>query len=109
VIRGTAADSGGLGFDHGPCKPGAAVMLFPGDAAMKTNMGNEIGQIAARDLFIKLNGCSTTPTSMKIGNDTCDVYGGCDSPVAYCNVGGGHQSGQSHLSPTGFAFWNMLK
>jgi poly(3-hydroxybutyrate) depolymerase len=110
VIRGTAADSGGLGFDHGTCKPGAAVMLFPGDAGVKKDfMGREIGQAAARDMFIELNGCSKTPTQMKFGNDTCDVYGGCASPVAWCNVGGGHQSGNSHLAPTGMAFWNMLK
>jgi poly(3-hydroxybutyrate) depolymerase len=110
VIRGTAADSGGLGFDHGTCKAGTAVTFFPGDAGVKKDfMGREIGAAAARDMFIELNGCSKTPTQMKFGNDTCDVYGGCNSPVAWCNVGGGHQSGNSHLAPTGMAFWNSLK
>ena len=109
-VRGSAADSGGIGFDRGTCRPGAAVMEMPGDSANTTDGdGNQIGAAVARDLFIKLNGCSTTPTSMKFGNDTCDFYGGCDSPVAWCNVGGGHQSGINHLSPTGWAFWNMLK
>jgi hypothetical protein len=83
---------------------------MPGDSANTTDgAGNQIGAAVARDLFIRLNGCSMTPTQMKFGNDTCDVYGGCDSPVAWCNVGGGHQSGNTHLSPTGWAFWNMLK
>jgi hypothetical protein len=110
VVRGTAADSGGLAFDRGTCKAGSAVMFFPGDAGVKKDfMNREIGAAAARDMFIELNGCSKTPTQMKFGNDTCDVYGGCNSPVAWCNVGGGHQSGNSHLAPTGMAFWNSLK
>jgi poly(3-hydroxybutyrate) depolymerase len=108
-VRGTAADSGGIGFDRGTCKPGTAVMIMPGDATNATQGGNAVGAAVARDLFIKLNGCSMTPTQMKFGNDTCDVYGGCDSPVAWCNVGGGHQSGNGHLGPTGMAFWNTLK
>jgi poly(3-hydroxybutyrate) depolymerase len=109
-VRGSAADSGGIGFDRGTCKPGAAVMEMPCDSANTADgAGNQIGAAVARDLFIKLNGCSMTPTSMKFGNDTCDVYGGCDSPVVWCNVGGGHQCGNGHLSPTGWAFWNMLK
>jgi polyhydroxybutyrate depolymerase len=109
-VRGSAADSGGIGFDRGTCKPGAAVMEMPCDSANTTDgAGNQIGAAVARDLFIKLNGCSMTPTSMKFGNDTCDFYGGCDSPVVWCNVGGGHQCGNAHLSPTGWPFWNMLK
>jgi poly(3-hydroxybutyrate) depolymerase len=109
-VRGSAADSGGIGFDRGTCRPGAAVMEFPGDSAMTTDgAGNQIGAAVARDLFIGLNGCSKTATQMKFGNDTCDFYGGCDSPVVWCNVGGGHQSGNAHLSPTGWAFWSTLK
>jgi hypothetical protein len=30
-------------------------------------MGREIGMALARDLFIKANGCSATPTPMKFG------------------------------------------
>ena len=85
-------------------------MEMPCDSANTTDgPGNQIGAAVARDLFIKLNGCSMTPTSMKFGGDTCDYYGGCDSPVVWCNVGGGHQCGNGHLSPTGWAFWSMLK
>ncbi|MDB4980478.1 MAG: putative depolymerase, partial [Myxococcales bacterium] len=109
-IRGTAADSGGLPADRPVCQGGAGVIEFPGDSTTtKDAEGREIGSGAARDMFAKLNGCSATPTQMKFGNDTCDFYGGCASPVLWCNVGGGHQSGQSHLSPTGWAFWSTLK
>jgi polyhydroxybutyrate depolymerase len=109
AVRGIAADSGGLHYDHGTCTGGAAIMEFPGDAANVTQDGHEIGQALARDMFIELNGCSTTPTQMQFGNDTCDFYGGCASPVVWCDVGGGHQSGNSHLSPTGWAFWSTLQ
>lgn len=109
AVRGTAADSGGLQFDHGECVGGAGVLNMPGDSAVTQQNGNEIGAALARDLFIQTNGCSTTPTQMQFGNDTCDVYGDCDSPVVWCDVGGGHQSGNSHLSPTGWAFWETLQ
>lgn len=110
AVRGIAADSGGLQFDHGTCTGGAAIMEMPGDAAVTQDPdGNEIGQALARDMFIQVNGCSTTPTQMQFGDDTCDFYGGCTSPVVWCNVGGGHQSGNNHLSPTGWAFWSTLQ
>jgi hypothetical protein len=110
VIRGTAADSGGIPVDRPACTGGAGVIEFPGDSAMKKDsMGREIGAALARDLFIKTNGCSMTSTSMKLGNATCDVYGGCSSPVAWCNVGGGHQSGLGSMNATGWAFWSMLQ
>jgi len=111
AIRGTAADSGGLQFAHGTCTGGAAVMEFPGDSTTtKDAEGNEIGSAAARDLFIKANGCSSTPTTMAFDKATgCQVYGGCDSPVVWCDVGNKHQSGNSYLSPSGWAFWSTLK
>jgi poly(3-hydroxybutyrate) depolymerase len=110
-VRGTAADSGGIGFDHGTCKGGAAVMELPCDSAMTTDgAGNQIGAATARDLFIKVNGCSTTPTSMMFAGKACDVYGGCDSPVVYCtSFLGGHQCGNGALSSVGWAFWSTLK
>jgi polyhydroxybutyrate depolymerase len=111
VIRGIAPDSGGIPVDHPPCTGGAGVIEFPGDTAVKKDsMGREIGMALARDLFIKANGCSVTPTQMKFGNDTCDFYGNCDSPVVWCGgVSGGHQAGLNHLNPTGWAFWSSLK
>jgi|SRR5579862_641269 len=111
VIRGIAADSGGIPVARPPCTGGAGVIEFPGDSAeKKDSMGNEIGMALARDLFIKTNGCSTTSTPMKFGNDTCDFYGGCDSPVVWCGgVSGGHQAGLSHLNPTGWPFWSSLQ
>jgi hypothetical protein len=111
VIRGIAPDSGGIPVDHPPCTGGAGVIEFPGDTAMKKDsMGREIGMALARDLFIKTNGCSMTPTPMKFGNDTCDFYGGCSSPVVWCGgVSGGHQAGLSHINPTGWAFWSTLQ
>jgi polyhydroxybutyrate depolymerase len=110
VVRGIAADSGGIPVARPACTGGAAAMEFPGDSAeKKDSMGNEIGVAVARDLFIKTNGCSTTSTPMKFGNDTCDYYGGCTSPVVWCNTGGNHQAGLSHINPTGWPFWSMLQ
>jgi hypothetical protein len=60
-------------------------------------------------MFIKLNGCSMTPTPMTYGTANCQVYGGCASPILWCDVGGGHQSGNSKLSSTTGAFWPTLK
>jgi poly(3-hydroxybutyrate) depolymerase len=108
-IRGTASDSGGLQFLHPTCTGGAAVMELPGDSAMSQDQEHhEIGAALARDMFIQLNGCSMTPTTMMLANANCQVYGNCKSPVAWCNVGGSHQSGQGYLSTAGWAFWNML-
>lgn len=110
-VRGTAADSGGLQFDHGTCTGGAAVMNLPGDAGSSHDQaGHEIGVNAARDMFIELNGCSKTATPMSFGKaNNCDFYGGCASPVVVCNVGGGHQSGNGQLYETGMAFWKTLQ
>jgi hypothetical protein len=116
VIRGAAAgpggDGGGIPFDHPPCTGGAGVIEITGsygNFSVKDYMGREIGPTIARDMFIVANGCSKTPTQMVFGNDTCDFYGGCDSPVAWC--GGANITGldSSHLPPTGWAFWSTLK
>jgi polyhydroxybutyrate depolymerase len=110
VIRGTASDSGGLQFDHPTCTGGASVMEMPGDSASSTDgMGRQIGAAGARDLFIQTNGCSMTPTTMTFGGSSCQVYGGCASPVLWCDVGGGHQSGNNKLSPVTAAFWPTLQ
>ncbi len=110
VLRGTAADSGGLQQAHGTCTGGAAVMEMPGDSTTTIENGFDIGSGPARDLFIKLNGCSTTPTTMTFAKaNNCQVYGGCDSPVVWCNVGGAHQSGNQVIAESAWAFWNTLK
>jgi polyhydroxybutyrate depolymerase len=110
VIRGIAADSGGIPFAHPTCTGGAAAMEFPGDSANLTDsMGNAIGVAVARDLFIKLNGCSMTPTNMMFGNASCQYYGGCSSPVVWCDTGGAHQAGNGYLSMSGWAFWSTLQ
>jgi poly(3-hydroxybutyrate) depolymerase len=110
-VRGTAADSGGLQFDHGTCTGGAAVMNLPGDAGSSHDQaGHEIGAAQARDMYIELNGCNKTPTPMSFGKaNNCDFYGGCANPVVWCNVGGGHQSGNGQLYDTGMAFWKTLQ
>jgi poly(3-hydroxybutyrate) depolymerase len=112
VIRGTAADSGGLQFEHGTCTGGAAVMELPGDSTNnKDQEGRDIGSGPARDMFIQLNGCSATPTStMSFGPaNNCEVYGDCASPIVWCDVGGGHQSGNNILAQTAWAFWSTLE
>jgi polyhydroxybutyrate depolymerase len=110
VIRGIAADSGGMPSPHPTCTGGAAAMEFPGDSATVTEAdGTQIGVSVARDLFIQLNGCSMTPTNMTFGTASCQYYGGCSSPVVWCNTGGAHQAGNSYLSPSGWAFWSTLQ
>jgi hypothetical protein len=110
VVRGAAADSGGIPVDRPPCTGGASVIEYPGDSATKSDsMGRPIGAAVARDLFIKTNGCMMTSGQMKLGNATCDVYGGCTSPVAWCNVGGGHQSGLGSMNATSWALWSTLQ
>jgi hypothetical protein len=110
AIRGTASDSGGIQFNRPTCTGGASVMEMPGDSAnVKDSKGNDIGAAVARDLFIKTNGCSMTPTAMTFGGAGCQVYGGCASPVAWCDVGGGHQSGNGKLSAATQALWATLQ
>jgi hypothetical protein len=110
VVRGAAADSGGLHHDHGTCTGGAAMMEMPGDSTTVNVGGFDIGAGQARDIFIKLNGCSMTPTTMTFGKaNNCQVYGGCASPVVWCNVGGAHQSGNQVIAEAAWAFWNTLK
>jgi hypothetical protein len=110
VVRGAAADSGGLQHDHGTCTGGAAVMEMPGDSTSINEAGFDIGSGPARDLFITTNGCVMTPTTMTFGKaNNCQVYGGCGSPVVWCNVGGAHQSGNTVIPESAWAFWNTLK
>ena len=110
VLRGVAADSGGLQHDHGTCTGGAAVMEMPGDSTVTNEGGFDIGSGQARDMFITLNGCMMTPTTMAFGNaNNCQVYGGCGSPIVWCNVGGAHQSGNNVIAEAAWQFWNTLK
>jgi poly(3-hydroxybutyrate) depolymerase len=110
VIAGTVSGSGGLQHDHGDCKGGAAVMIFPGDAGSTNEDSFDIGAAVARDLFIETNGCSTTPTTMSFGNaNNCEYYGDCDAPVVYCNDGGGHGGPLEFMSDSGWDFWTSLQ
>jgi hypothetical protein len=108
VIAGGAADSGGLQHDHGTCTGGASMMEMPGDSASVMVGGFDIGVAPARDTFIMANGCSMTPTMMTFGNAGCQLYSGGSAPVAYCNVGGGHQSGLPFIGDAAWAFWNAM-
>jgi poly(3-hydroxybutyrate) depolymerase len=110
VIRGAAADSGGLQHDHGTCTGGAAVMEMPGDSTTTIEGGFDIGSGPARDLFIKLDACSMTATTMSFAMaNNCQVYGACSSPVVWCDVGGAHQSGNQKIAESAWTFWNTLK
>jgi hypothetical protein len=106
VIRGGAADSGGLQHDHPTCTGGAYMMEMPGDSASVMVGGFDIGVAPARDTFIAANGSSMTPTTMTFGAAGCQLYSGGTAPVAYCNVGGAHQSGIPFIAAAAWAFWN---
>jgi hypothetical protein len=105
VITGTAAGSGGLQHDHGPCTGGAFNLLLPGDAGSTQEDGFDIGAAPARDLFIAANGCSMTPTDMTLGGVTCQVYGNCEAPVAYCPDPGGHGGPLGVIAQAAWEFW----
>ncbi len=106
VITGTAAGSGGLQHDSGPCTGGAFNMLLPGDAANTNDHdGFNIGAEPARDLFIAANGCSTTPVDMDFGGTTCQFYGDCAAPVAYCPGPGGHGGPLEVIAQAAWEFW----
>jgi poly(3-hydroxybutyrate) depolymerase len=107
VIFGTAAGSGGLHHDHGPCTGGARVMLLPGDAGNTMEGGFDIGAAPARDLFVETNGCSKTPQDVKLGSQTCQVYGGCANPVAWCPAGGGHGGPLDYIADSAWQFWTQ--
>jgi polyhydroxybutyrate depolymerase len=110
VVRGTAADSGGLQHDHGTCTGGAAVMEMPGDTTSAIVNGFDIGVGPARDLFIMLNGCSATPMMTTFAKATnCKIYGGCASPVVWCDTGGSHQAGNGFIAESAWQFWNTLQ
>jgi poly(3-hydroxybutyrate) depolymerase len=106
VITGIAAGAGGLQHDHGDCLAGTKVMLLPGDAANTDEQGFNIGAEPARDLFVTTNGCSTTPVDVPLGDITCQVYGDCAAPVAWCPAsGGGHGDPLNHIADSGWQFW----
>ncbi|HVJ21165.1 MAG TPA: hypothetical protein VM686_37395, partial [Polyangiaceae bacterium] len=108
VLRGTSSGSGGIQFEHGACTGGAISMIFPGDAGDETELDQAIGAAVARDLLVQTNGCSTTPVDMPYGDVTCQVYGDCAAPIAYCPDPGGHGGPLGPLAASSRAFWNSI-
>jgi hypothetical protein len=42
---------------------------------------------------------------MQLGNQTCQVYGNCDNPVAWCPAGGGHGGPLQFIAESAWQFW----
>jgi hypothetical protein len=73
-----------------------------------TDRGDEVSPMLHRGVTIGT--ALRTPTTMTFAKaNNCQVYGGCDSPVVWCNVGGAHQSGNQVIAESAWTFWSTLK
>jgi hypothetical protein len=114
VIRGGVTVAGGLQHDHGTCTGGAAVMMIIGtgdgeNPVVNMKGGFDVGTGQARDVLVKANGCTAAPMAWDPMYSTCQIYGGCDTPVVWCPVGGGHGAGQDIMAPAAWKLWMSLK
>jgi polyhydroxybutyrate depolymerase len=114
VIRGIATVAGGLQHDHATCLGGVPAIMIIGTGDGENPVvdmvnGFDVGTGQARDLLIKANGCSTTPMPWDSAYPTCQIYGGCDNPVIWCPVPGGHGAGMNIQAASAWKFWMSLK
>jgi poly(3-hydroxybutyrate) depolymerase len=114
VIRGGVTVAGGLQHDHGTCTGGAAVMMIIGtgdgeNPVVNMKGGFDVGTGQARDVLVKANGCTAPPVAWDPMYSTCQIYGGCATPVVWCPVGGGHGAGQDIMAPAAWKLWMGLK
>ena len=62
---------------------------------------------AARDLFLQLDGCTTT--TMPVSPSPCVQYGGCaDHPVDWCETSGPHNPQGAFTGPGAWSFFQTL-
>ncbi len=114
VVRAVSTVAGGLQHDHGTCKGGAAVLMIVGQDDNENGIvdmvgGFDVGTGQARDIFVKGNGCSSTSGSWDAAYPGCQIYGGCDSPVVWCQVPGGHGAGLDIQKGAAWKLWSSLK
>ena len=114
VIRAAATVAGGLQHAHPTCVGGAGIIMYIGNGDNENGVvdmvnGFDVGTGQSRDTFIKTNGCSATSTAWDAAFPTCQIYGGCDNPVIWCPVDGGHGAGNDKLPSAAWKFWGSLK
>jgi len=114
VIRGATSVAGGLQHDHGTCTGGTAILMLIGtgdgeNPIVNMKGGFDVGTGQARDILVKANGCTAAPTAWDPMYASCQIYGGCDSPVVWCAEGGGHGAGLNIQAASAWKFWMSLK
>jgi poly(3-hydroxybutyrate) depolymerase len=115
VVRGIGTSAGGIQADHGPCVGNTAIYMVAsgGDGSnpiKNIQNGVDIGSGAARDLFLKQNGCTAQTMGFDPTYPECQIYQGCKVgyPVVWCMVGGGHSPGGDTLAKGAWKFWSSL-
>jgi len=78
----------GIADDHFTAQP------YPG------SYGDE-----CRDFWLQERGCAESYTELVLGNDTCEIYDGCSSPVQYCLYGAEH----AHQIPSDYYAEETMK
>jgi poly(3-hydroxybutyrate) depolymerase len=100
VVRAIAPVSGGL-VASGACKGPVAAWLAHGDQDPTVPQSEGI---AARDRWIKANGCAATSKPTAPGQ--CVAYDGCSRPVTWCSFPGGHYPLPAYTKQ---AVWDFFK
>jgi poly(3-hydroxybutyrate) depolymerase len=108
VLRGIAPVAGMPPFGRPTCTGAVAAWISHGDNDATVDFTT--GGVASRDLWIGLNGCSTTIAPEATAPSPCVAYQGCSSghPVNWCV----HQDDHNWPSFAGagiWAFFNSLK
>jgi polyhydroxybutyrate depolymerase len=108
VLRGIAPVAGMPPFGNPTCTGAVAAWIAHGENDGTVDFTT--GGIASRDLWIKLDGCSTATDPVAVDPSPCVAYQGCSSghPVNWCV----HQDDHNWPSFAGagiWAFFNSLK
>jgi poly(3-hydroxybutyrate) depolymerase len=116
VVRGISPAAGGLRADGKrppPANKPFAAFMVTGASDTANPAEGPTGSMAARDLILKVNGCTGTATEAYadyVGGN-CQKYTGCpaDYPVIYCRPAGGHTDGGGAFKTAIGKLWMQLK
>jgi polyhydroxybutyrate depolymerase len=99
-LRGFASGGGGGPENKANCQQTSALIMHgTNDGAENIGSGRQ-----SRDHFTTLNKCQTASTA--VADNHCVSYAGCETPVWWCEHGGGHEV------PAGWggdAVWNFFQ
>jgi poly(3-hydroxybutyrate) depolymerase len=111
VVKGVVIGAGGLFYDHGPCTGGAAVMWIPATGDGENGIvdvvdGHDIGSGQGFSIFVKANACSAASQAWTPTNNV--ALTGCNAPLRWNPVGGGHGASLTILATEGWKFLSAL-